>query len=209
LPSVLSLQSAALSALPIKHNAGASAVRTKDPVFKIEFIILAYRVFCFTLNKMGTAIQAVTALQGDKGFTVRANLARDYFVAIWAFHSFGQLFLEVMIRTDPISCLTLVLLHFGHLILVFSYSEMDSRSVKLLLHFSHLYSYLGIGTFLMQELNVAANMDLFSHIVNHWRRNNPIPCGNMACVSYHIITARLKNGAWAIPEIRYLRKKLH
>ena len=93
----LSLRSAAFGALPIKHNAGASAVRTKDPVFKIEFIILVYQVFCFTLNEMGTAIQAVGALQGDKGFTVWAMPARYFFVAIWAFHRFGQLFLEVMI----------------------------------------------------------------------------------------------------------------
>jgi hypothetical protein len=43
------------------------------------------------------------------------------------------------------SCgVTFVLLHVGHLILAFSFSEMDMVSSNGLLHFSHMNSYLGM-----------------------------------------------------------------
>ena len=53
-------------------------------------------------------------------------------------HSIGvQLFFEVTTSKGVNCCLTLVLLHLGHLNFFFSYSEMVRITVNFLLHFSH------------------------------------------------------------------------
>jgi hypothetical protein len=56
-----------------------------------------------------------------------------------------QLFFEVMVRKDEMSCLTFVPLHFGHRNFFFSYSEIDMISEKPFLHFSHTNSYVGMS----------------------------------------------------------------
>ena len=53
---------------------------------------------------------------------------------------FNQLLLEVIAWKDVICCLTLVLLHFGHLNFVFSYSLIVSCRVNFFLHFSQAKS---------------------------------------------------------------------
>jgi len=49
-----------------------------------------------------------------------------------------------MASKEVICCFTLTDLHFGHLIFLFSYSDIDIISEKRFLHFSHLYSYVGM-----------------------------------------------------------------
>jgi len=56
----------------------------------------------------------------------------------------AQLFFEVWVMKVPSCGVAFVLLHVGHLILAFSFSEMDIVSSNGFPHFSHMNSYLGM-----------------------------------------------------------------
>jgi hypothetical protein len=90
--------------------------------------------------EVGTALRAVMAFGRHHSTARRAYLAWNFLMTVWTFHDFAQLFLEVVTWKEVICCLTLVLLHFGHLKFFFSYSEIDTIRVNFLLHFSHLKS---------------------------------------------------------------------
>ena len=129
-----------LSAPAVDHDPRAGSVWTKNPVIKIEaFLLLVDRLFHLFL-KFSTAFQTKTALRRERGSALIALNAGYFFMAVWTFHIENQLFLEVVTWKGVIICLTLRLLHFGHLNFVFSYSEMDMMRLNFLLHFSHLKS---------------------------------------------------------------------
>jgi hypothetical protein len=113
----------ALTALPIDYNTGTGTVGAQDPVLKIETVVLLNR-FLGLFPEITTTIHTVMAFQGDSSPTMRALFAGDILMTMWTFHGLNQLFDEVTTWKGVSCCLTLTLLHFGHLNLVFSYSEI-------------------------------------------------------------------------------------
>jgi hypothetical protein len=113
----------AFTAFPINNDTGTGTVGAQNPIVKIDSVVLINR-FLGLFPEIAATIHTVMAFHGDSSPTVWTLFAWDILITMWTFHGKNQLFEEVTTWKGVSCCLTLTLLHFGHLNLVFSYSEI-------------------------------------------------------------------------------------